>query len=180
MSEQQETQWTPEEQHALDFPAENLTGFDYDDITIWGTKTNPADLTPEEVTKMWFVVQRYRRELVEEGARTDAELAALRAWQRDGTIAVTGDGRRGRVARGAVSEWEDEMVTIEEIQNVFDKSGLVYVEDRDTALKPVVEQLSDGIFVGFYADPNAEWVDSEKLGNTPEEALVRAKELVAD
>lgn len=107
--------------------------------------------------------------------------AVLRAWQRDGTIAVTGDGVAWRGMReGSEQKRRGEVVTIEVIQNVFDKSGLVYVDDHDTALKPVVEQLSDGFFVGFYADPNAEWVDSEKLGNTPEEALARAKELVAD
>lgn len=71
------------------------------------------------------------------------------------------------------------MVTIEAIQKVFDESGYVYVDPQDNLLIARVEQLSDGIFVGFYADLNAEWVDAEKLGNAPEEALLRAKEITA-
>lgn len=143
MSEQQETQWTPEEQHALDFPAENLTGFDYDDITIWGTKTNPADLTPEEVTKMWFVVQRYRRELVEEGARTDAELAALRADAARLREALTG-ARDAAFSIGQIADYPADLgfmsATPHDVVHELGKRGYQIYE----ALAAIVPERGDG------------------------------------
>lgn len=71
------------------------------------------------------------------------------------------------------------MIAIETIQAVFDNSEIAFVDMRDFPLASIVEQLSDGIWVGFYADPKGEWVDAEKLGDTPEEALARAKVLIA-
>lgn len=62
---------TPEEQAALENPSDNLTGFDMDDISIWGTKTRIEDLTAKEVKAMWEILRGYRREIIREAARAD-------------------------------------------------------------------------------------------------------------
>ena len=53
-------------------PSDNLTGFDLDDLSIWGTKTRIEDLTPDQIKVMWETVQRYRREIESEARRADA------------------------------------------------------------------------------------------------------------
>lgn len=69
-----------------------------------------------------------------------------------------------------------EKVSVADIQKLFDTCGIEWVDQDGARLHPVVEQLSDGVFVGYYRDPNAEWMDADRLGDTLDEAFDKACE----
>lgn len=104
----EQNELTPEEQAALDNPSDSLTGFDMDDISIWGTKTRIEDLTHEEVKAMWSILRGYRREIISEAERADTATrenerlkAALFSIHRGATLAESANIPAWKIRRMA-------------------------------------------------------------------------------